>query len=544
MTPEELELLQQQQAGMGPTPYQLPEEPGMFSALHDTLFDPTQKVGTGMDVNGQVSDLPPTTDVPPLVAAPSPPIASEHDRLAAAKVILGTDGVMQKTGEKTTQTNQTIESDETKQAQADMEQAQADQQKATDMELQSVSDQANVAYQKEQELNSHIAEIENARVAVHQEKMVQLEQTMQDIDSRVAELSNYKPETFWGSKSQSDKIQAAISVGLGSFAQALLGSKENVGQILLQRKMDEFDTNQKAQYDAKVKAIENMRADISVKRNLLDDLDKTYDAQKIASNAQVQAQFAKASAMAKTPQVQAAILQKQATFDQKAAMDKAQIAQKYEKTIMTSTKQDVISRVKAGSAPQDRKEIDEQVKSINASTTSLVPIRGEIATALKQLQDPKLSDEQKYQVAQGIIKTMNSTQGKDAVGADERAALASELETSFGNIGTAVKYGAGAGATIGAAAAGVPSLGLGAIPGAGIGAVVGGGLSGAGAAINEAFKPGGIKFSPQIGTFTQRTQLILDKLDGTLSRNDKIKELIKQGIPASKAAVMVDTEPK
>lgn len=294
------------------------------------------------DVNGMVA--PPIT--PPVTPAGGP---SADDKLAAAKVILGTDTapemVDKVVGKTSTTTSQQAQSPESVQAAADLEKAQADAQAATDMELKAAAEQSDVEAKIAEQDNNVIATVENARAAAQAENRIKFESAIADIDSRVAELSNFKPETFWGSKSTADKITAALSVGLGAYGQALLGSGSNIGQVLLDRNMSEFDRNQQMEYNNKLKTIQNMKGSLEMKQQLAEDAEKTFDAKKLAARAQVQSANAKALAMAKTPQVQAGIMQRQAKMDADIAGKQAEIASKYEAKTSVTKDEDIIKQM-------------------------------------------------------------------------------------------------------------------------------------------------------------------------------------------------------
>lgn len=182
-------------------------------------------------------------------------------------------------------------------------------------------------------------------------------------------------------------------------------------------------------------------------------------------------------------------------------------------------------------------------EDIGKKVTNLSGVRSELASALKQLKDPLMSDEDKLRVADGIVKTINMTQGtSDAIGQEEVGRLASELKTSLGALGSGIKYGAGAGAATGAALAGIPTLGIGAPVGAGIGALGGGILGAGGAALDEMSRPGGIKFSPDIPGFTSRTDKALEKVDATIRRQTRLQELIGEGKNVPEANAIIDQE--
>lgn len=74
------------------------------------------------------------------------------------------------------------------------------------------------------------------------------------------------------------------------------------------------------------------------------------------------------------------------------------------------------------------KEIQIQITKIADSSGAILPIKNEIDSAYGQLTNKNLSDGQKLLVGRNLLKTLNSTQGKDAVGAEEAKRLGSLLE--------------------------------------------------------------------------------------------------------------------
>jgi hypothetical protein len=72
------------------------------------------------------------------------------------------------------------------------------------------------------------------------------------------------------------------------------------------------------------------------------------------------------------------------------------------------------------------------VKGLAKANADKISIANQISGTLKILDDPKVSKEQKISQGRQMLKVLNSTQGKDAVGAEEAKRLGSYLESSFG----------------------------------------------------------------------------------------------------------------
>lgn len=229
----------------------------------------------------------------------------------------------------------------------------------------------------------------------------------------------------------------------------------------------------------------------------------------------------------------------------------AQKQKNFESELGLKREQLEIERQKAATAKDPQKKAAQgQSEQIGKKVGDLSNVRSELAAAVKQLHDPNLSEDDKIRVAQGIVKTINMTQGtSDAIGAEEVGRLASELESSLGAVGKGIMLGAGSVGTAGAAIGGglgAPVGGVGAIPGAaiggGIGALGGGLVGGLGAAINESGKPGGFRLGPDVPGFTSRAERALDKVDATIARQTRLQELLNEGKSVPQANAIIDQE--
>lgn len=80
------------------------------------------------------------------------------------------------------------------------------------------------------------------------------------------------------------------------------------------------------------------------------------------------------------------------------------------------------------------KEAQDEVNELAKKNAGKRSIANQLKANLTTLDDAKLSDEQKLTAARGIIKVLNSSEGQDAVGAEEAKRLAGFLEYRFGNM--------------------------------------------------------------------------------------------------------------
>jgi hypothetical protein len=74
------------------------------------------------------------------------------------------------------------------------------------------------------------------------------------------------------------------------------------------------------------------------------------------------------------------------------------------------------------------------VEKLSEDSAKKTAIATEISQTIALFDDPKVSDDQKIKAGQGLLKVLNSTQGSDAVGAEEAKRLGSLLEFQIGNI--------------------------------------------------------------------------------------------------------------
>lgn len=87
-------------------------------------------------------------------------------------------------------------------------------------------------------------------------------------------------------------------------------------------------------------------------------------------------------------------------------------------------------RMNGEGLPIDKKKVVEGLATQNANKTS---IKNQIDAVLSTWD--KLSDDQKVSSGRQLLKTLNSTEGKDAIGAEEASRLGSRLEFAMGNFG-------------------------------------------------------------------------------------------------------------
>lgn len=108
-------------------------------------------------------------------------------------------------------------------------------------------------------------------------------------------------------------------------------------------------------------------------------------------------------------------------FAQESALNKEKLAfekEKFQAEMGTGKKQLAL-------LSPDNKIMVEKLSEDSAKKTA---IANEITSAVKIFDDPTVSDTQKIKAGQALLKTLNSTQGSDAVGVEEARRLGSFLE--------------------------------------------------------------------------------------------------------------------
>lgn len=216
---------------------------------------------------------------------------------------------------------------------------------ATRQQQEGLQTGAQVDIEKEQRkaaLNSKYAEA-TADALAQEAQEVQME--MNRLDTKIQELANTPREEFWGSRSTSQKIAAALAVGLGSYGQALTGSGQNVGMLVLQSQIDGFNKAQDEKYNREIKAIEGMRANMATKRELAKTAREELLARKEAALFAVDQELAVRAGAAKTQQQVAQIAQQSAKIQADLANARASRESEYAQAVSTTREDKVLQNL-------------------------------------------------------------------------------------------------------------------------------------------------------------------------------------------------------
>ncbi len=513
----------------------------------NTTLNPLYNMPEPMAPGPPVAELVPTEMAGPEMAAVPEALPVVTPGALTAPVV--DPLVREKSGSTSNTTNTTVESQASRDAMAAQGMAVEDQQMALAAQTKAQEGIDKVQAEHEEKKAEAKAAVATAEIKAQEIRLAKIAEDIQKRDDAYAKLSNQPPETFWGSKSESDKITAAISVGLGAIGQAMLGSGENVGSMLLKRNMEEFSNNQRLKYEKELKRIDGMNISIADKRKMSDDLYALKDARELAELEQINKTYAKAIHTAKMPKLQADLMQRSAALNAQFAEKQAAQAARYDAKHSQTVTKDVIQMVKASNTKEGRKKYAAADEKLDKDAQDALKIRNELMFVKKVLNDPKMSEEQKLQAASNSLKTMNSTISADALAKADLDYLAPELQTSYGEVMDGATKGAIAGGGVGGMVGGgmgLPGGPAGIAAGGAIGSGIGAGLGGVGGAaiatLREYQKPGGFKTAPDLASFSKRTDLIIQKMDSTLKRAELTNKIMKEneGLSRTEATAIVD----
>lgn len=471
----------------------------------------------------------------PIGVSPRPPMASQQPILSPTQV--------------TTVTDKKIMSPEAKKAMADYDKAVKKQQEAINAETEAATNAALVQGEYNRAFADTTEKVASEFANTLSEADKQIADTQRELDTRITEFANQKPETFWGSKTEGDRIAAAVSVGLGSLGQALLGSKENVGMVLLKRSMDEFEAGQKEIYNRQLKSLENQKLSIDQKLAAKSSLKFTYDAKMLAATEKVKQQWAIAMQQAKTPEIVAKAQKASAMLDSQAAAKKMEIMKDYAETVKTTAIKKAISALASNMNPDQRRAALESAKELRKIQSTMLTNTADLGATLKVLRDPTKSYDLKLNASNNSLKSFMLR--PEAMGDKERETYGGFITSSFDKIAKHTASGAAGGATlgggIGAAIGGGATFGTMTLPGAALGAILGtaaGGTAGLVSGLSSASTtPGGIKFNADIEGHAGAVEQRIKQYETSMKFNGRVADLIeKEGLSLMEAMTIANKE--
>lgn len=110
-------------------------------------------------------------------------------------------------------------------------------------------------------------------------------------------------------------------------------------------------------------------------------------------------------------------------------LKRAQAANQYSSALAEKAKRNPAKEAFEQLPPENQK----QIETLATKSAGKEAIKNQIDSAVTLLDDPKVSDEQKIVAGRQLLKTLNSSEGQDAVGAEEVKRLGSLLEFQMGN---------------------------------------------------------------------------------------------------------------
>lgn len=237
----------------------------------------------------------------------------------------------EKVGERVSESSQTIQS-------ADSRQALADQAVAKDKEKSAQDELAKAeaaALKAQYDLDTANAGLDSQALAA---KSLALNRAAADVrdaqaryEAQAAEYASQPPQTFWGSKSMAQKMAAAEAISLGSIGQALTGSGDNVGLLLIDRQLKEFDNSLQRRHEAEERHLSSLKTGISSVKDASDIEISALEARMLAARARLSQTYGQAILTAKTDKVKATAMHNKAVLDGQMAEIRRKSAERYER---------------------------------------------------------------------------------------------------------------------------------------------------------------------------------------------------------------------
>jgi hypothetical protein len=352
----------------------------------------------------------------------------------------------------------------------------------------------------------------------------------QEYEARRAELEAAEPKTFWAKADTGEKLGMSLALILGGIAG---GGKSNAAVDAMNNAIEMDWRQQQSKIERGLKGLEARRADMGEIMNARQRAAVDIGAYQSASLAKIDAQLAAFEPRVTSLQAKQKIAEARADLQTQKANLELKLQNDLAGTVQTKVQAQRMMEGK-GEISYDMlpKDVQSASKIITDKNANIMGIRGQLASALAQWDDPSLTDEDRLRVGQGLIKTLNSTEGADAVGAEEAKRIASELQGNVKGVATLAAQGAAAGAAGGGLIAGV-----GALPGGIIGGVTGTVMG----LVDASNDPGGLRWGPNIEGFRKRIELTRDKLDAAVKRNDLAAGFIRKGDDPLSAMQKADT---
>lgn len=282
-----------------------------------------------------------------------------------------------------TTTKQRVKSEDTKKAEDKIRKAQQDY-------MQAGLEQA----QAEQTFNNEIVKIRQQAAeqqqrdeAKHQQIQIEQQERLKSLqaehNSRREAYRKQEPKTFWGSKDTGNRMLAAISLALGTFASNYTGV-ENTALKVINSQMDEFRANEEAKRQKQLDMIKDSGLDIEQQQKAIDRTNMDYNAKQEAARIKINDKIDLAKAKTKNPTALANLHKLQASFNIDTAQDEARRNKEYEAQAVTHVTQTT--------GPSDPYAAENQQMKREAHQASLEEKRAKTSN-LKAPKAPKKNSE-------------------------------------------------------------------------------------------------------------------------------------------------------
>lgn len=223
---------------------------------------------------------------------------------------------------------------------------------------QSIEDMANIqakAAEEQAVLKEQAIAEEQRLVAQEQEELAKRQEEIQAsearIESNINSLRNMKPETFWGSKSDSDRMMSGIALALGALGSTIAGGPNTAMQII-NGQMQDFKAKEDAKFNKTKELINLSRLSLADKQKALTAAQETWASRSLGAAKVLEKQLDLVASKAKSPQIL-----------ERAEQIKAELDLKQE-----ATAQEVIAEFQKTMTPGQKKVDEEYAKDYNKLT--------------------------------------------------------------------------------------------------------------------------------------------------------------------------------
>ena len=202
---------------------------------------------------------------------------------------------------------------------------------------QSIDDMADIqakAAEEQAVLKEQAIAEEQRLVSQEQEELAKQQEEIQAsearIESNMNSLRNMKPETFWGSKSDSDRMMSGIALALGALGSAFTGGPNTAMQII-NGQMQDFRAKEDAKFNKTKELINLSRLSLADKQKALTAAKETWASRRLGAAKVTEKQLDLVASKAKSPQILEKAEQIKAELDMKQEATRQEVIAEFKK---------------------------------------------------------------------------------------------------------------------------------------------------------------------------------------------------------------------